>query len=202
MAEGEALPVLRPAVSCHTLARPRVLRTLARWSPRVLGRDVCPQKYEQDSHDYIAPGPHDVRKPFAALPLVVRLPDDVAHDGAPYVASGSTLPPKAAYVFGTDLNCSESVGCLASERFHPLEIADVSKANLSGGYGPKNAQTRLPGDCDFARVLERVISGWQQCAERLRPADQIRSVWCRIRCSPPRAPFRARRRGHARRARR
>src|SRR5215510_4181669 len=48
---------------------------------------------------------------------------------------------------------------------------------------------------------EGVISGWRECAERLQPADQIRSVWCRTRCTPPRAPFRAHHRAHARTAR-
>src|SRR5262245_23698668 len=48
---------------------------------------------------------------------------------------------------------------------------------------------------------EGVISGWRQCAERLRPADRTRSAWCRTRCTPPRAPFRARRQAHARTAR-
>src|SRR5262245_43272193 len=36
-------------------------------------------------------------------------------------------------------------------------------------------------------------------AAALRPADQIRSVWCRTHCPPPRVPFRAPRRAHARR---
>src|ERR671924_2216643 len=45
----------------------------------------------------------------------------------------------------------------ARERFHPFEIADLSKANLSGWYSPKKAPTwrlRLR-----ARVLEKVIYG-------------------------------------------
>src|SRR5262245_59222943 len=33
---------------------------LAPMNPLVLGRDVCPQKYKQDSHDYIAPSPRNV----------------------------------------------------------------------------------------------------------------------------------------------
>ena len=78
-------------------------------------RDVCPQKYKQDSHNYITPGPRDVRRPCPALPLLVRLPDDVAHDVplallAVYSRYESTVPPNAGYVLGADLNCSESAG--------------------------------------------------------------------------------------------
>jgi hypothetical protein len=46
-----------------------------------------------------------------------------------------------------------------------------------------------------------ITCGWQRCGELLRPADRIRSVWYRTRCTPPRAPFRARRQAYARRAR-
>jgi hypothetical protein len=123
-------------------------------NPRVLGRDVCPQKYKQDSHDYIARRPGDVRRPFPALPLLVRLPDDVAHDVplallAVYSRYGSTVPPNAGYVLGADLNCSESVGCHRQRAvIHPFEIADVSI--YQADTVPK---TRLPGDCDLARAF-------------------------------------------------
>jgi hypothetical protein len=106
--------------------------------PPASRRNVCPQKYKQDSYDYIAPGPRDVRRPCPALPLLVRLRDDVAHDVplallAVYSPYGSTVPPNAGYVLGADLNCSESVGCHRQRTvIHPFEIADVSEANLSG----------------------------------------------------------------------
>src|SRR4029453_8519636 len=89
-------------------------------NPRVLGRDVCPQKYKQDSHDYIAPSPRDVRRPRPALPLLVRLPDDVAHDVplaflAVYRRYGSTVPPNAAAALGAGFNFFEWVGCYARD---------------------------------------------------------------------------------------
>jgi putative tryptophan/tyrosine transport system substrate-binding protein len=46
-----------------------------------------------------------------------------------------------------------------------------------------------------------VICGRRECAEGLRPADQIRSVWCRTHCTLPRAPFRVHRQARARTAR-
>src|SRR5690349_15528502 len=47
-------------------------------NPRASRRNICPQKDKQDSHDYIAHRPRDVR--CAARPLLVRLQGHVAHD--------------------------------------------------------------------------------------------------------------------------
>src|SRR5262245_41558390 len=90
----------------HRLARAWVLRrALARRSPGVLGRDVCPQKYKQDSHDYVASGQRDVRRPCPAPPLLVHLQGHIAHDVplallAVYSCYGSTVPPNSGYVLG------------------------------------------------------------------------------------------------------
>jgi putative ABC transport system substrate-binding protein len=71
-------------------------------------------------------------------------------------------------------------------------------------------QVAEPVGAGFVETLARpggnatglmLYENWQECAEGLRPTDRIRSVWCRTRCTPPRAPFRARRQAHARRAR-
>jgi hypothetical protein len=106
--------------------------------PRVLGRDICPQKYKQDSHDYIASGPRDVRRPCPALPFLVRLPDDVAHDVPPCVASGiqRLRVDCAAKTQATSLVQILIVlnrwDATARAVIHPFEIAAGSEANLSG----------------------------------------------------------------------
>src|SRR6516164_802723 len=83
--------------------------------PRASRRNVCPQKHKQDSHDYIARRPCDVRRLRPALLLLVRLQGHVAHDVplallAIYRRYGSTVLPIAGCVLGTDLNCCESLG--------------------------------------------------------------------------------------------
>src|SRR5437899_10134680 len=85
-------------------------------SLRALRRNVCPQKHEQDSRDYIAHRPCDVRRLRPAPPFLVRLQGHVAHDVpltllAVYRRYRSTVPANAGDVLGTDLNCSASLGC-------------------------------------------------------------------------------------------
>jgi hypothetical protein len=91
--------VPQSAVSYASLRMSSAPGTCKMNPPLILGRDICPQKYKQDSHDYIAPGPRDVRMPCPALPFLVCLPDDVAHDIplallTEYSGYGSTVPPK------------------------------------------------------------------------------------------------------------
>src|SRR5262249_43257585 len=104
---------------------------------------------------------------------------------------GSTVPSNAEYVLGTDLNCSESLGCPHQKRCpsplnHGIRLAGGSNRGVT---------------CRGRTSHQSVICGWLECGERLRPADQTRLVWCRTRCIPPRAPFRAHRPMHARIAR-
>src|SRR5215475_10382692 len=98
--------------SLRQFARPLSTRAM---NPRASRRNICPQKHKQDSHDYIAGRPCDVRRLRPALPLLVRLQGHVAHDVpltllAIYRRYGSTMLPNAGCVLGTDLNCSESLG--------------------------------------------------------------------------------------------
>jgi thioredoxin reductase (NADPH) len=82
------------------------------------------------------------------------------------------------------------------ERFH-IDPSQLPIVLCPGGQLVRNPSERELARC-IAASSESVICGWRECAEGLRPADRIRSAWCRTRCIPPRAPFRAHRRAHAR----
>src|SRR5262245_13018843 len=123
---------------------------------RALRRDVCPQKYKQDSRDYIAPRPCDVRRLRPTPRLLVRLQGHVAHDVplallAVYRRYRSTVPANAGDVLGTDLNCSESLGCHRDERLSISLKSRMFKARRSFAVG-ENA----PNGCDQTIKFDRL----------------------------------------------
>src|SRR5262249_56689995 len=109
---GSAMPLMLLMGAARMSSVPSCSCSLHwRDEPQGSRRNVCPQKHKQDSHDYIARRPCDVRRLRPALPLVVRLQGHVAHDVplvllAIYRRYGSTMLPNAGCVLGTDLNCS------------------------------------------------------------------------------------------------
>src|SRR5262245_3281118 len=78
---GSAMPLMLLMGAARMSSVPSCSCSLHwRDEPQGSRRNVCPQKHKQDSHDYIARRPCDVRRLRPALPLVVRLQGHVAHD--------------------------------------------------------------------------------------------------------------------------
>src|SRR5262245_40168974 len=102
-------------------------------NPRASRRNVCPQKDKQDSHDYIAHRPCDVRWLRPVLPLLVRLQDHVAHD-VPlllerYVCRrySRLCRQTQATSLGQILIVLNRWDATAVSGIHPFEITDVFK---------------------------------------------------------------------------
>jgi transposase len=119
---------------------------------------------------------------------------DVAAARAAWVNDQAKLDPERLVFIdetGTSTNMARLRGRAPRRQNSPGSLEDDDLRRRLALY-PEDR------DCTFD---VSVTCGWREYAERLRRADQIRSAWCRTRCTPPRVPFRARRRAHARTAR-